>query len=160
MESGKFYYIKDEYYQRFSKCSLMGNKEEDERGKHGRPCFYCFRDEEYCWMIPISSKMEKYKNLYQEKIKRYPDYDGIRFGYVNGENRAFLVQNAFPVTPEYVEGEYRIEKNSVPVTIAPDLASELNGVMRKVIRLYKRGIKIVITDLNYILNELSKDIVE
>lgn len=160
METGKFYYIKDNYYQRFSMCSLMGNKERDEYGKHGRPCFYCFQDEGYYWMIPISSKVDKYKKLYQEKIKRYPDYDGIRFGYVNGQYRAFLIQNACPVTPEYIESEYRIENNSVPVTINLDLASELNGLMRKVIRLYKKGIKIVITDLDYILNELSKDAAE
>lgn len=61
------------------------------------------------------------------------------------------------MTPEYIESEYRIENNSVPVTINPELASELNGLMRKVIRLYRKGIKIVITDLDYILEKLSKD---
>lgn len=157
MESGKFYYITEEYYQRFPKCGLMGNKDSDESGRHGRPCFYCFQYEEYYWMIPISSKIDKYRTLYQEKIKRYPSYDGIRFGYVNGQYRAFLIQNACPVTPRYIDCVYCIENNSVPVTIDPSLASELNGLMRKVIRLYKKGIKIVITDLDYILNELSKD---
>ncbi len=39
----------------------MGNKDNDEKGVHGRPCFYCFEMEGYLWMVPISSKTEKYK---------------------------------------------------------------------------------------------------
>ena len=62
-----FYFIKDEYYKRFPKCGLMGNKDSDEAGVHGRPCFYCFETDGYFWMVPISSKTEKYKALYEEK---------------------------------------------------------------------------------------------
>lgn len=71
MVTGKFYYIKDEYYEKFSHCGLMGNKEDDEFGKHGRPCFYCFEYERFYWMVPISSQMEKFKKLYNEKMERY-----------------------------------------------------------------------------------------
>ena len=46
----------------------MGNKEEDLYGKHGRPCFYCFKQKDFYWMIPISSQIEKYKKLYDEKM--------------------------------------------------------------------------------------------
>ncbi len=41
MITGKFYYIKDEYYEKFPHCGLMGNKDDDEYGKPGRSCFYC-----------------------------------------------------------------------------------------------------------------------
>ena len=159
MITGNFYYISDDYYEKFKNCGLMGNKAEDEEGKHGRPCFYCFRQDDLYWMVPISSQIEKYKKLYHEKMERYNGkFDGIRFGYVNAQERAFLIQNVCPVTEKYIESEYRIENNTRPVTINADLSKELNGIIRKVLRLYKdRGIKIVLTDLDTILMGLHAE---
>lgn len=78
MESGKFYFIKDEYYEKFSNCNIMGNKENDENGTHKRPCFYCFKFDGYYWMVPISSKVDKYTRIYEEKMEKYNgNYDGI-----------------------------------------------------------------------------------
>lgn len=108
----------------------MGNKDNDEAGVHGRPCFYCFEMDGYFWMVPISSKTEKY--------------------------RAFLIQNVCPVSEEYIDCQYMIENNTVPVTINDKLAAEINGIVRKVIRLNKRGVRIVLTNINHILNELNK----
>ena len=89
----------------------MGNKDSDEAGVHGRPCCYCFEMDGYFWMVPISSKTEKYKRIYEEKKKRYKEYDGLRFGYVNGKYRAFLIQNVCPVSEEYIDRQYMIENN-------------------------------------------------
>ena len=111
LNTGNFYFIKDEYYKRFPKCGLMGNKDSDEAGVHGRPCFYCFEMDGYCWMVPISPKTEKYKALYEEKKKRYKEYDGLGFGYVNGKYRPFLIQNVCPVSEEYIDCQYMIENN-------------------------------------------------
>lgn len=155
MNTGYFYFIKDEYYERFFDCGLMGNKDSDEEGAHGRPCFYCFESDGYLWMVPISSKTEKYMALYEEKKKRYPEYDGLRFGYVNGKYRAFLIQNVCPISKEYIDCQYMIENGTVPVTLNDKLAAEINGIVRKVIRLNKRDIKIVLTDINYILEGLK-----
>ena len=108
MITGNFYYISDDYYEKFKNCGLMGNKAEDEEGKHGRPCFYCFRQDDLYWMVPISSQIEKYKKLYHEKMERYNGkFDGIRFGYVNAQERAFLIQNMCPVTDKYIKNEYQ-----------------------------------------------------
>jgi hypothetical protein len=40
------------------------------------------------------------------------------------------------------------------VHISVELEEELNRIIRKVIRLYKKGIKIILTDLDKILEEL------
>lgn len=158
MISGRFYYISDEYYEKFSNCNLMGNKDADENGEHGRPCFYCFEHEKYFWMIPISSQIDKFTDLYNEKMIRYNgNYDGIRFGYVNGELRAFLIQNLCPVSSKYIESEYRVNKQTVPVTINENLSRELNGIVRKVLRFHKKGIRLTLTKLDIILNELNKE---
>lgn len=110
-------------------------------------------------MIPISSQVDKYKLLYEEKIKRYPIYDGIKFGYVNGKKRAFLLQNICPVTKNYIDSEYRIDKDSIPVKVNQNFAKQLNSAARKIIRLYNSGTKIVLTDLDYIIDELNSEIV-
>ena len=158
MDAGNFYYLIDEYYEKFEGCNLIGNKETDENGKHGRPCYYCFKQNGYYWMIPISSKVIKYKKLYEQKMARYQgNFDGIRFGYVNGQERAFLIQNMCPVTDKYIGEEYCIEKGTRSVVIADSVRKELNGIARKVIRLYMdRGIKIVLTDFDTILKGLSE----
>ena len=104
-------------------------------------------------MIPISSKVDKYETIYNEKIRRYNgNFDGIRFGYVNGEKRAFLIQNICPITEEYIDCIYRIQNNTRDVTINNKLAEELRKITRKVLRLYDKGIKIVLTDLDKILS--------
>lgn len=159
MKSGNFYYIKDTYYSKFGNHGVMKGKEEDENGKHGRPCFYCFEYNSFYWMIPISSQVDKYKLLYEEKIKRYPIYDGIKFGYVNGKKRAFLLQNICPITKNYIDSEYRIDKDSIPVKVNQNFAKQLNSAARKIIRLYNSGTKIVLTDLDYIIDELNSEIV-
>jgi len=66
------------------------------------------------------------------------------------------IQNVCPISEDYIDCQYMIENNTVPVTINDRLAAEINGIVRKVIRLNKRGIKIVLSDINYILNELDK----
>lgn len=155
METGKFYYIKDEYYKKFENCGIMKGKDDDEFGKHGRPCFYCFEMDSLYWMIPISSKIEKYQEIYNKKIKRYKNYDGIKFGYVNGKKRAFLLQNICPVTEKYIDNEYKINHNSISVKVNLKFQKKLNSIARKIVRLYKSGNKIVLTDLDYIINELN-----
>ncbi|MBQ8519283.1 MAG: hypothetical protein IJ455_06775 [Agathobacter sp.] len=107
-------------------------------------------------MIPISSQIEKYEKLYNDKMHRYNGhFDGIRFGYVNGKKRAFLIQNMCPVTEEYIDYEYPIENNTKVVRINESLAKELHSIARKVLRFYyDRGIKIILTDLDTILRAL------
>lgn len=157
METGKFYYIKNDYYKKFENYGIMKGKEDDEFGKHERPCFYCFEVDSLYWMIPISSQIGKYQKIYNEKIKRYPNYDGIRFGYVNGKKRAFLLQNICPITEKYIDYEYKVNHGSVSVKVNSRFQKELNAIARKIIRLYKSGKKIILTDLDYIINELNSE---
>ena len=106
-------------------------------------------------MVPISSQLSKYKTLYNEKRKKYPDYDGIEFGYVNGSERVFLIQNVCPVTEEYIAGIYTIQKGQVEVTINEDTANKIKRKVNKVILMHKKGIRITMTDISRILAELT-----
>ena len=148
-ESGKFYFVKDEFYSRFSDCGLMANKA---NGFHGRPCYFAVEIDYICWLVPISSQVEKYERIYAEKILRYRNYDGIKFGYVNGERRAFLLQNLFPITSNYLDNIYMV--NQVAVTVNKKFGAKIEKTVRKILRLYDKGIRITLTDIKEILKRL------
>ena len=155
MISGHFYFIKEDFFNSLTNCNLMLNKDDD-NAKNGRPCHYCFENNKMFWMVPISSQVEKYRSIYNKKIEQRKFYDGIRFGFVNGQERAFLIQNCFPVTLKYVDNEYMLNHNTIPATVSKKFSKELNGLVRKVIRLYERGIKITLTDLQRIIDFIKE----
>lgn len=155
METDRFYFVKDEFYEKFADCGLMSNKVADENGEHKRPCFLAKQIEENFWLIPISSRIEKYQKIYEEKIQRYKNYDGIKFGYVNGKKRAFLLQNIFPVTENFIGEMYMLNGGKIPATVNKKFAEVLRKSAEKIIRLNSKGIKITLTNINKILNELN-----
>ena len=162
MQSGRFYFIVDEYFEKFDGNNLMTNKEVTDGKEHNRPCYYSFKetDSDIMWMIPISSKIAKYEKVYNEKIKKYKNYDGIKFGFVLGKKHAFLIQNMCPVTEKYIKNEFIDNATNEPVIIKTSLMAELNASVRKAIRLNQQGTRIVFADIQKIraslISELSK----
>ena len=106
----------------------MANGITDDKGEHKRPCFFAKQIEENFWLIPISSKVEKYQKIYEEKIAKYPAYDGIKFGYVNGEKRAFLIQNIFPITEKFIDKMYMINGGTIAATVNKKFSEVLEDV--------------------------------
>ena len=150
-----FYFIKDEFYKALPDCYLMANKGCGAE-KGGRPCHYCFKHDDFYWMVPISSQVAKYKNIYAEKVKKRGKCDTIKFGYVNGQERVFLIQNCFPITEKYIDTEYMIQNGTVSVTVSNDLSEELDKIMRKIIRMYNNGITLPLTNLKKIIDFLNQ----
>lgn len=161
MDSGNFYFINDDYYKKFDGLGLLKNREIIDGKVHGRPCYYAFKEDNICWMIPISSKVEKYQEQYKIAIEKYKLCDGICFGYILGEKKAFLVQNMLPVTDKYVTNVYIDKNTSNPISIPPKLRSDLNAKIRKALRLYRKGTKIVLTKIldieKILLEEIEKE---
>lgn len=162
METGKLYFVKDEFYERFQNCGLLENKELINGTPHNRPCCYLFKFEgskkEIYWMVPISSKVEKYKKQYQKSIDKYGICDNISFCYVLGNKRAILPQNLFPVTEEYI-GEMYMDKNTnLPISLPADIIAEVNKKSRKKIRYNQTGKFFGMSDIVTIYNQLLKDI--
>ena len=74
-----------------------------------------------------------------------------------GKECAFLPQNLFPVTENYIKNIYIDANTSLPITIPKDLMAELNKKARKKIRYNQNGKKFGMTDIMKIYNELLKD---
>ena len=79
------------------------------------------------------------------------------FGKVANTFSAFLIQNMFPVTKQYVENQYL--KNKVPIRVSNRLQTEIIYKANKVLNLYKHGMKnIIFPNIDRILEQLLKDI--
>lgn len=149
MRTGHFYYIEDQYFIDFPDDKLMRNKDRIGGSLHDRPCFYAFEDEStgLFWMIPCSSRVQKYKAYYEAKVARYGKCDTITFGEILGFEKAFLIQNMCPVTEKYIKNEYIDRRTSVPVRIDGRFEAELISKAKKVLALQRQGIHLIFPDV-------------
>ena len=153
IKEGYFYFIKDEFFEKFSNYDLMQNKENGNK----RPCYFCFRDKynsKIIWFVPISSKVEKYKKIYENKTKTRRQVYNFVFGQVMGVEKVFLIQNIFPTTEEYILEKYIM--NGEEVNISRVLKRQVIEASQKVIKLAKRGVNIPFYDIISLKNTLEK----
>ncbi len=163
MEKGNLYFIKDEYFDKFPNQKLLTNKELHGNYNMNRPCYYAFPDDEcteICWMIPISSRIDKLKIKYQKSIQKYGKCDVLVFGYVKGNENVFCLQNMCPITSKYIMNEYLDVNTQKPIKISSDTKREINAKARKIIRLHKKGINLAHADIMYMKEVLLKEITE
>jgi len=149
-----FYIIKDNFFKDVNDPYLKGNKESN------RPHYYCFKEENtgLFWMIPLSSKIEKYKKIMDTKIKAGKPCDILHIMKLdNGKESVFLIQDMFPVTIKYIERKYTIKENHLLVT-SEHSAFEIEKKAKKVMNMLKNGVKFTPTqpDLNKIIGLLKE----
>ena len=92
-QEGYVYHIKDEYFEKVQDSNLMQNKE----GGTYRPTFYCLRDNKtsLLWMVPLSSRVEKFKAIHDKQMAKYGKCLTIVLGEFDGKEAAFLVASIF-----------------------------------------------------------------
>ncbi len=147
-----FYIIKDKFFQDMDDPYLKGNKEAN------RPHYYCFKEEKtgLFWMIPLSSRIDKYKKIMSKKLECGKPCDIIHIMRLdNGKESVFLIQDMFPITENYIEREYTIAHNHLVVT-SEHSAIEIEKKAKKVMNMLKRGIKFTPTqsDIKKIIDKL------
>lgn len=123
---------------------------------HDRPCYYAFKDSSnhLYWMIPISSQVLKYRKYYNDKVAKYKHCDTIVFGEVLGHEKAFLIQNMFPITSQYIKNEYIDSNAGIPVRITRSLEKELREKAKRILALQRRGFHIIFPDVLTIESKL------
>ncbi len=155
IENGKFYFVKDEFFEKVNDNTILTNKSNGNR----RPCYYCFKDyknDKLIWFVPISSKVEKYKKIYEYKKDKFKKVDTIVFGRINDNETAFLIQNMFPVTEKYIQEKY--VQNNKDVVITYSLRKEIENKANYILKLAERGKKVVFTDIIRIKRILLKEL--
>ena len=139
IEDGKFYFIKDEFFDVCNDYGLMLNKENGKK----RPCYFCFRDKynkEIIWFVPISTKYDKYQKIYEYKKQRQHRVYNFVFGEVVGKKSVFLIQNIFPTTEEYILEKYVTENKDVEIAL--NVRNKIIAYSRQVIMKAEQGINI------------------
>ena len=154
MKKTGFYIIKDRFFEDMADPYLKGNK------AGNRPHYYCFEDTstEIYWMIPLSSQIDKYKRIVEKKEKAGKPCDIIHIAKLDDSRwSAFLIQDIFPITDEYIEREYTIAGNHLMLT-SEHTAKEIEQKAKKVMGMLKRGVKFTPTQPNVIaiLEKLKK----
>lgn len=110
------------------------------------------------WMIPLSSRIEKYERIIENRKKAGKPCDILHIAKLDDSRESvFLIQDMFPITEEYIEREYTIAGNHLMLT-SEHTAMEIEQKARKVIGMLKRGVKFIPTQPNVmlILKKLQK----
>ena len=95
MRKTGFYIVKDKFFEDMQDPYLKGNKAEN------RPHYYCFEDTNtgIYWMIPLSSRIDKYKRIMEKKEKAGKSCDILHIVKLDDSREsAFLIQDMFPIT--------------------------------------------------------------
>ncbi|MCM1296692.1 MAG: hypothetical protein NC311_14235 [Muribaculaceae bacterium] len=88
-QQGYVYHIKDEYFIKVNDPNLMQNKG---NGNY-RPTFYCMSDEKtsLLWLVPLSSRVEKFRAIYDKQIEKYGNCLTIVMGEYDGKQAALKI---------------------------------------------------------------------
>lgn len=152
IQSGFLYHIKDAFFHDANDPTLMANKE----GGNYRPHFLAIQDSENSsifWMVPVSSKYEKYEKIYLQQLSRYKKCTKIVLGKCGGRKTAFLIQNAFPIISDYFDHIHTSQGK--PLSIHKSTQKQIVNNLNSNLRLHKHGTSLFFTDIDrlYIMME-------
>lgn len=156
------YFVKDEFFDIVRDPFLKQNKENTLR-----PHYFPFVDEKtgLYWLIPCSSRIEKYKNIIETKKSQNKPHNHIQIIKVSGKEEVFLFQDMFPILPQYIDKPYQ-NKYGIFEIKDKKLIENINENAHKIINLLERKVKFTSTqaDINRIkeimLSELNEGIEE
>ena len=135
--TGSLYFVSNDFFTKVQDPYLKMNYENTKR-----PHYFAFLDEKtgLYWLVPCSSKIEKFERLIQKKKEQHKPTDTIRIVKIFDRKTVLLFQDMFPATVAYRDGQY--VRGGQPVRIAdPKLIRELEKNARKVINLLHRGVR-------------------
>ncbi|WP_315274067.1 type III toxin-antitoxin system CptIN family toxin [Selenomonas sputigena] len=141
MKTSGFYIIKEQFFTDMSDPFLKGNKQGN------RPHYYCFQDERegIYWMIPLSSKVEKFQRIIYKKHQQGKPCDTLHILKLDDSHESvFLLQDMFPVDDSYIERKYTIAGNHLMLTSEHEIKI-LEKKARKVLKLIRHGVKFLPT---------------
>lgn len=157
--SGHFYFISNEFFQTVQDPYLKVNYTSTKR-----PHYFAFYDENTSlyWLVPCSSKVEKFERLIKQKQEQHKPTDTIKIIKLFGKKTVLLFQDMFPITLHYISEPY-IKGGQVVRIADPKLVLSLEKNARKIINLLRKGIRFTPTQPDVIriealmLEELNQE---
>lgn len=134
LEAG-FYIVHDSFFELIEDPYLKGNKVEI------RPHCYCLKRDDFLWMIPMSSKVSKYKSIMDRRSSQGKPNDVFHVATLDDDRESvFLIGDIFPIKKQYIKREYTIGENHLLIT-SETLKNEIMRKVNKVIKLIEQGVK-------------------
>lgn len=126
------YILKDSYYEKYDiNNKMMDNKRET------RPHYFAIELDDILWMIPMSSKVEKYREKINEAESKGKKCLYYHIGKFAGKESAFLIGDMIPVTEQYILREYTVAK--VPYVVKDsDLNRKLTSKAKRFLLLARQ----------------------
>lgn len=159
VQSGFFYHIKNAFFEEANDSTLMSNKE----GAHYRPHFLAVQDSQnpaIFWMVPVSSKFDKYQKIYYQQISKYKKCTKIVLGKCGEWDAAYLIQNAFPIIADFFDHIHTSQGQ--PLAIHNSTKKLIVNNLNYNLRLHRLGIPLFFADIDrlYLLmeNKLNQSI--
>ena len=146
VKTGHIYHIKDEFFALVKDPNLMSNHEMG--GK--RPTYFTIKDKDVLWFIPLSSKVDKYQKVINQKIKRYGFCRTIMIRKIMNKNHAILLQNAFPTLEKYIDHPHTL--NGSPVKVIDALKDDILDNFSYMLSQKKKGVNLFFPDIDKIKN--------
>jgi len=137
IREGSLYFVSDDFFRLVNDPEL---KTEYESTK--RPHFFAIKDEKtsLIWLVPLSSKVEKFQAIIDKKTAEGKPSDVIQIVKIQGQKSVVLFANMFPVSEKYILNQY--VRAGVPVYMAdPKKVEHLKQLAEKFITKLKLGVK-------------------
>lgn len=134
---GCLYFVSDDFFEKANDPYLKQNYETTKR-----PHYFAIKDNQtnLFWLVPCSSKIEKFEDILTKKAKQGKPTDTIKIVQIQNKKIVLLFQDMFPISEKYIAQQYIRGKQ--PVYIAdPKIVNELQKTATKVIKLIRRGVK-------------------
>jgi predicted acetyltransferase len=149
IKSGYLYFIDDAFFVKVNDPFLKINYSDT-----SRPHYVTFLDEKTSlfWLIPCSSKIEKYKKIIEAKQANKKPTDSIKIITIQDMKCVLLFQDMFPINKNYIKEQY-IRGGQAVFISNPNLVRELEKTAKKIINLLRRGIRFTPTQPNIIFIE-------
>ncbi len=135
--AGNLYFVSNDFFAKIQDPYLKINYANTKR-----PHYFAFKDSKtnLYWLVPCSSKVEKFERLIHKKQEEHKPTDTIKIVNVFDRRTVLLFQDMFPVTAKYINGQYI--KGNQPVRIAdPKVVQDLEKNAYKIRNLLHRGVR-------------------
>ena len=144
IKTGYIYHIKNEFFDKINDKGLMINHENG----RARPTYFTIKDKDILWFIPLSSKVDKYQAIIDQKIKKYGSCRSIMISEIANKPSVILIQNAFPVLEKYIDHPHIVDGK--PLRVIDTLKEEILNNFKYLMELKKSGRNLFFPDIDRI----------
>lgn len=139
--TGSLYFVSDDFFAKIQDPFLKINYECTKR-----PHYFAFKDSRtgLYWLVPCSSKIEKFERLIQKKQEQHKPTDTIQIVKIFDRKTVLLFQDMFPVIAEYIDSPY-IKGGQLVRSADPKIIQDMEKNARKIINLLHRGVRFMPT---------------